>query len=100
MLVVVEDWNISLFLELSFNLEASRSGDVLKVNSAEASAKQSNGVYKFVNILGADAERESVNSAELLEQNAFTLHNGHTCLRSDVAETENSRAVRNNGNKV
>ena len=96
----MEDRNISFFLELSFNLKASRSGDILKVDSAEAAAKQSNGVYKFVNILCSDAKRESVNTAELLEKNALALHNGHTCLGAYIAETENSRTVGDNGNEI
>ena len=59
-------------------------------DAAEAAAKKSNRVYEFINILCADAERKSVNSAEFLKENTFAFHNRHTCLWSDITETENS----------
>ena len=99
-LVVVENRNIALFLELLFDLKASGSGDVLEVNAAKGAADEINCVDDFIDALASYANRESVNVAERLEQCAFSFHNGHACLGTDIAETENRGAVCNNGDKV
>ena len=99
-LVVVENRNIALFLELLFDLKASGSGDVLEVNAAKGAADEINCVDDFIDALASYANRESVNVAERLEQRAFSFHNGHACLGTDIAETENRGAVCNNGDKV
>ena len=84
-LVVVENRNIANFLKSLFNLKAPRSGNVLEVNSAERAANHINCVYNLVNALASYANREGVNITERLKQRAFTLHNRHTCLRTDIS---------------
>ena len=99
-LVVVEYRNIQLFLELCFDLKAAGSGDILKIDAAEAVGDKLNGAYDLIGILALYAERERVHSAEFLEQTALALHNGHACESAYVAETEHSGAVGDDCNEV
>ena len=92
-LVVVEYGNIAHFLQPLFYFKATGSGDVFQIDTAEAAGKQRHGLDDIVNVLGADAQGESVNVAEGLEQRALTFHNGHTCLGTYVAQTQNGGAV-------
>ena len=100
MLVVVEYRNIQLFLELCFDLKAAGSGDILKIDAAEAVGDKLDGAYDFIGILAFYAERERVHSAEFLEQTALAFHNGHACESADVAETEHGGAVGDDCNEV
>ena len=100
MLVIVEDRDVAHLDKTALDLEAAGSSDVLEVDTSEGAGKEINGADDLVNILGADAERECVNVAELLEEKALAFHNGHTCLGTDVAKAENCGTVGDNGNEV
>ena len=100
MLIVVEDGDVGAFLELSFNLEAARRADVFEVDAAEGAGKQRNRMDDFVHVLAAHAKRDGVNAAECLEQHAFAFHDRHTGFGADIAETEHSGTVGDNGNGV
>ena len=99
-LVVVEDGNVTFFLQLALNLKAARGGNIFEIDAAERAGDERHGVYKFVHIVRFDAERERVHTAERLEEHAFALHDGHTRLRADVAETQDSRAVGDDGAEI
>ena len=99
-LIVVENGNVAALLELALDFEAARRGNILKIDAAEGAGDQRHGVDKFVHILGLDAEREGIHAAEGLEQHAFALHDGHAGLGADVSQTENSRAVGDDGAEV
>ena len=86
MLVVVENGNVALFFKLFLNFKAAGSGNVLKVDAAKRARDEINGVNNLVNVLGLNAERECINTAELLKENALALHNRHTGLGADVAK--------------
>ena len=92
-LVVVENRNVALFLELALDLKAPGRGNVLEVDAAEAAGDQVNGVYKLVDVVRLHAKRERIHVAERLKEHALAFHDRHACLGSDVAETENRRAV-------
>ena len=66
-LVIMEDRNIKKLLKPFFNLEASWSRYVLKVNTAEGGSNVDNSLYNFLCILCVKAYWESVNSAKFLE---------------------------------
>ena len=100
MLIIVENRNIAAFLELALYLKAARRGDILKVHAAERACKKIDGVYDLVNILAADAQRNGVNAAEFLEQQALALHDRHSGLGAYIAESEHGRSVGDNGNGV
>ena len=97
MLVVVEDRNVALILEFPLNFEASRGGNVLQIDAAEAAGDQRDGVHKLVHIVRFHAERKRVDIAERLEEHTFALHDGHTGLRADVAESKHRGAVGDDG---
>ena len=93
-LIVVEDRNIALFLQLALNFKAARCRNILEVHAAEGTGEQVNRIDNLVHVLGLNAERECIHIAEGLKEHALALHDRHTCLRADVAESENCGAVR------
>ena len=99
-LVIVEYWNVTYFLQSFLDFKASGSADVLKVDSAEASGNEINRAYDFLRILRANADGERVNTGKFLEKNAFALHNRHTGFRTDVSESENGGAVGDDRDEV
>ena len=99
-LVIVEDGDVALLLQLLLDLKAPGSGDVLQVDAAEGAGYQVHGVDELVHVLGLDAQREGVHAAEGLEQHALALHDWHTGLGADVAQTQNGGAVGDDGAQV
>ena len=93
MLVVVENRNIAAFFQLLLNLKAAGRGNILQVDPAKGTADIVHRLYKFVHVLGAHTQGKGVYASEFLEQHAFALHNGHTGLRANVAQTQYRRAV-------
>ena len=89
----MEYGDVAFFLELLLYLEAARSGDVLEVHAAEAAGDEIDGIDYLVDVLALYAERERVDAAEALEEHALALHDGHSGLGADIAETENGGAV-------
>jgi len=100
MLVVMENRDIAALLELLLNLEAAGGGDILQVDAAERSGEKRNSIDDIIDFLGTDAERECIDVAEGLEKGALSFHNGHAGFRSDITETKDSRAIRNDCDKV
>ena len=96
MLIVVENRNIALLLQLALDFKAARRRNVLEVYTAEGTGEQINRVDNLIHVLGLHTEREGIDIAERLEEHALALHDRHTCLRADVAESENCGAVRHN----
>ena len=66
-----------------------------KVDAAKRAGHQVNRVDKLVHIVGLYTEGEGVDIAEGLEKHTLALHNGHTCLRAYVAESEYCASVSN-----
>ena len=99
-LIVVENGNVTELFQPPFNLKAARSGDVLQIDAAERTGDQIDGPDDFIHILAADADRESVHPAESLKQGTFALHHRHTGFGTDIAETEYSRPVGNDGDQI
>ena len=94
MLVIVEDRNIGTFLELPLDLKTAGSGNILEVDASEGSGNQSNCAHKLIHILGLYAERKGIYIAERLEQDTFALHDRHTGFGTDIAQAQDSGAVR------
>ena len=89
----MEDRNITFLFQFFLDLKASRSGDILKVNTTEGSGDHVNSIYDLVYIMALNAKRECIYIAECLEQYTFTFHYRHTGFRPDVAESENCCTV-------
>ena len=89
----MENRDIASLLELSLDLKASRCGDILEVDAAERTGYLVYCLYDRIHVMGLDAKRECVYIAERLEENALALHYRHSCLRSDISESEDSRTV-------
>ena len=100
MLVVVEDGDVEQVLEAPFDLEAARGRDILEVDASEARGNQLDGPHDFVGVLRVEADRPGVDAGELLEQHRLALHHGQRRAGTDVAETENGRAVGDDGDGV
>ena len=96
----MENGDITNLLEAALNLKAARSGNILKVNPAEAARDQADGAHNLIHVLGAHTDRNGVHIRERLEQGAFSLHNGHSRLGADIAESKHGSAVRDDGDGV
>ena len=93
MLVVVENRNIAALFQLLLDLKAAGRGNILQVDTAKGTADIIHRLYKFVHVLGAHTQGEGVYAAEFLKQHAFALHDRHTGLRANIAQTQYRRAV-------
>ena len=96
MLVIVEYRDISDFLQSVFNLIAFRRRNILQIDTCIVRLQNFYRADKFVRILGAQAYRHSVNITEGFEQSSLALHNRHSCLRTDIAQTKYARTVADN----
>ena len=99
-LVVVEDGDVADFLQTALDLKAAGSRDVLEVDAAERLGDELDGAHDLVGVLGVDAQGEGVDIAELLEQDALALHDGHTGSRADVTQAKNGGTVGDDGHEV
>ncbi len=99
-LVVVEHRDVECLLEPALDLEAAWGRDVLEVDAAERRRDGGANRDDLVDVLGRQAEREGVDSTELLEQDRLPLHHRHRRLRADVAEPEHRGAVRDDRDGV
>ena len=99
-LVVVHDGDVELGFEPRLNLEALGRLDVLKVYAAEGWGYGLDGLDELVWVFLVDLDVEDVDACEYLEQEALTLHDGLAAHGTDVAETEDCRAVGDDGYKV
>ena len=99
-LVVVEHRDVELVAEAALDLETPRRGDVLEVDAGEPRRDRLDRGDDPVDVLGVEADRPGVDLAEPLEQCRLALHHGQRGHRSDVAETEDGRPVRDDGDAV
>ena len=75
-------------------------GDVFEVHAAEAGGEHFHGPDDLIGVLGIETDRPRVHVTEALEQGSLALHDGYGRNQADVAETEDRRAVRDDGNGV
>ena len=100
MLIVVEHGDVADLLQTALHLKAAGRGDVLQIDAAEAAGEQVAGADDLVHVFAPDAQRNGVHAAELLEEHALALHDGHAGLRADVAQTEDGGAVGDHGHGI
>ena len=96
-------WKTGMSID-SFNrvldLEAARGRDVLEVDAAEGRGDQLDRLDDLVGVLSGEADREGVDSGELLEQHRLALHHRHRRLGPDVAQPEHGAAVGDDRDRV
>ena len=96
-LVIVEDGDVQVTLQLSFDLEALGAADVLQVDAAEGRGNGLDSRNDFLFGFGVQADGERVHAAELLEQHALAFHDRQASLGADVAKAQHSGAVGHDG---
>ena len=99
-LIIVEDRDVETFLQRVLDGEARRCGDVLEVDAPEGRGDSLDGLDDLLGVLRVEADRETVNAGELLEQQRLTLHHRHGCFGTDVTEAEHGSAVADDGDGV
>ena len=100
MLVVVHHGDVALLLEPALYLEALRGLDVLEVDASEGGGYGLDGGDEFLRILLVQLYVVAVQSSEYLEQKGLPLHHGLAGEGSDVAQTEDGRAVGDDGHEI
>ena len=99
-LVVVEDRDVHPGPALLLDLEALRRLDVLQVDAAEGRLEGADHVDELGHVLLVDLDVEHVDAGEFLEQDRLALHHGLGGQRSDIAEAQHGRAVREHRHEV
>ena len=100
MLVIVEDRDVETFLQRVLDGEARRCGDVLEVDATEGRGDSLDGLDDLVGVFRVEADRETIDAGELLEQQRLALHHWHGGFGTDVAEAEHGGAVAHDGDRV
>ena len=100
MLVIVEHGDVELVDEGFLDGEAFRSLDVLEVDTSERRRDELAEVDHLLRVLRIDFDIEHVDVSEPLEQDSLALHDGLARSGTDIAQTQHSRTVRDDGHQV
>ena len=100
LLVVVPHRDVRLLPEAIEDAKALRLGDVLEVHPAEGRGEPLHELDDLLRVFRRNGDGERVDASEILEQERLPLHHGQPCLRADVAEAQDARAVRDNRDVV
>ncbi len=92
-LVVVEDRDVEAFLQLPFDGEAPRSADVLEVDATEGRGEAYDRLDDVLDLVAVEADRHSIDPAELLEEQRLALHDRERAEGTEVAEAQDRRTV-------
>ena len=99
-LVVVHHRDVQLFLQTALDFERFRSLDVLQVDAPEGGRDGLHGLDERVHVGRVHLDVETIQVGEHLEEDTLAFHDRLARLRTDVAQTENSRSVGDDGNEV
>ena len=100
LLVVVPDGDLALLAQGVEDAEALGLGDVFEVHPAQPGLHELDELDELVRVLGVDHEREAVDAAEVLVEEALALHHRQAGLGADVAHAQHARAVADHGHRV
>ena len=100
MLVIVKDRNVHPFLQRRFDDEAFGRLDVLKVDAAKARLHQLDGVDKALDVFGRQLDVDRIDVGEALEQHRLAFHHRLRRQRAQIAEPQDRRAVRDDGDEI
>ena len=99
-LIVVEDRDVDALLQLFFDVETIRRGNVFEVDTTEGRREAHHGLDDLVGIFGVETDREGVDAAEGLEQQRLAFHDGHGRQWADVAKAEDRSAITHDRDRV
>ena len=94
MLVVMKHRNIHFFFQAFLNIEAFGRLYVLKVYPAECRFHGLHYLAQFIRVGNSQFNVKNIHIRECFKQDGFSFHNRLCRSGTDVAEAENSRAVR------
>src|SRR5271169_5646780 len=96
----MEHRNIKQFPEPSFYFKTVWRRKVFKIDATEGRRYILHGLDNLVNVLCGEHDREGIDIGKLLKDHCLPFHNRKRCFGSDIAETQDSRAVRYDGNRI
>lgn len=99
-LVVVEHRNVEDTAEPSLDLETPWGGDIFKVDPAVHRREGPDDLDDGIRVLGVQAYRPGVDTAEPFEQCRLALHHRDRRRGTDVAQTQDRGAVGDHGDGV
>ena len=100
MLVIVHHGNIKGTLQTFLNVKTLRSLNIFEVNTAEGWCNLLNSLAELLRILFCHLDVEHIDTTVNLEQQTFTLHNGFSAHRTNVAKTENGCTIGNDSDQI
>ena len=100
MLVIVEDRNVEFFAKAGLNDEAFRGRYVLKVDATKCRADIANRRDELFDFFRGHFHVDGVNVSKTLKQNRLTFHHRLGSHRAKIAQTKDSRTVRNYGDHI
>ena len=99
-LVIMEHGDIQFLLQALFNLKTPWRCDILQINAAEGGGQIADCLNDLLSILGIQTDGKGIHAAELFKEDTLALHNGHSGLRPDIAQTKYRTAIGNHGHQV
>src|SRR5450759_233129 len=96
----MENGDLHPRLELLLDVEALGRLNVLEVDAAERGLEAGDALDELVGVLFVDFDVENVDVGEPLEEDGLSFHDGLTGERTDVAQPEHGRAVRDDGDAI
>src|SRR5690606_33674676 len=99
-LVVVEDRDVHQLAQALLDDEAVGRLDVFQVDAAEGGTEITHAIDEFVDIFGVDLEVDRIDVGKALEEHRLAFHHGFGGERAEIAEAEDGRAVRDDGDHV
>ena len=92
--------DIEVLLQTLLDIEAFRSLDVFKVNTAKSRCDTLYCLTEFYGILLVDFDIEDIDSAVNLEEQTFAFHYGLTAHGTNITKSEHGGTIRDNGHQI
>ena len=99
-LIVVEDWDIHLFLEPLFDDETLGCLDVLKVDPPKGRTHEANGTAEFVRIFGIEFEVDRIDVGKAFEKNGLAFHHRFGAKRAQIPQTQDRGTIRDDSDQI
>src|SRR5512146_2844170 len=100
MLIIVHYGDIQRSLKSSFDVETARSADVFQIDGAESRRDVLYGSDNFIGVLAVEADGPGIDPCQLLKEHGLSFHDGKGGFRTEVAESQHGRSVRDDGEAV
>ncbi len=100
LLIVVPDRNFALLAERVKNAKTFRIRNVFEVDAAKTGLQEFHRFDDLVRVFGVEHQRKTIHAAEILVEQGLAFHHRHTGFGSNVAETQDARAIADDGDGV